>query len=373
MKYLNDITKPIMFMKEALLLASKAKEKTYPNPMVGAVIVRRGKIIGKGYHKKAGRDHAEVVAIKSVRNKKLLKGATMFVTLEPCSHFGKTPPCTKAIVEAGIKELFIAIKDPNPLVRGRGIEFIKRNSIKVHTGFLSEEATCLNRKYIRRITTGLPYITIKLAQSLDGKIAARDGSSKWISSEASRKYVKKIRSEFNGVLVGRNTIEKDDPFLLDENKKGHDTIRIVVDTKLKMSLKSNLIKTLDKAPIIIGTTFLADKNKLKILGNLNNLTVVQSPIKAGKVSLKSFLKKLAKMGITSILVEGGGELVGNLIDENLVNEVIFFISPQILGGDMVSVKGKGVKNIKNAIKLKNKKITSMGEDILIKGEICSQG
>jgi len=207
---------------------------------------------------------------------------------------------------------------------------------------------------------------------LDGKIAARDGSSKWISSEVSRRYVKKIRSEFNAILVGRNTMEEDDPYLLDEKKNGYDTIRIVVDTKLKISVKSNLIKTRSKSPIIVGTTLLADKNKLKILEKLNNLTIVQVPLKEGKVALKPFLKKLVKMGITSILVEGGGELVGNLIDEHLVNEVIFFISPQILGGNTASVKGKGVKNIKSAIKLKNKKISSMGEDIFIKGEICSR-
>ena len=167
-------------MKNALLLAGMAKEKTYPNPMVGAVIVRQGKVIGKGYHKKAGLDHAEVVAIKSVRDKKLLKGATMFVTLEPCSHFGKTPPCINAIKDAGIKEVFVAIKDPNPLVRGEGIKNLRKNGIKVYVGFLEEEAKQINKKYIKCITTGLPYITIKLAQSLDGKIAARDGSSKWI-------------------------------------------------------------------------------------------------------------------------------------------------------------------------------------------------
>ncbi|NQT32132.1 MAG: bifunctional diaminohydroxyphosphoribosylaminopyrimidine deaminase/5-amino-6-(5-phosphoribosylamino)uracil reductase RibD [Candidatus Omnitrophica bacterium] len=355
------------YMEMALILAARAEERTYPNPMVGAVIVKSGKIIGKGYHQRSGGPHAEVEAIRSASCP--LRGATMYVTLEPCDHHGKTPPCTDAIIKSGIKKVIIAMKDPNPLNSGRGSRKLKKAGIQVEVGTSSGEAARLNKKYIKFIKMGLPYVTVKLAQSLDGKVAARDGSSKWISSSTSRKYVKKIRSGFDAVMVGVNTVLADDPFLLDEKRIGYDTHRVVVDSKLRIPAASNILKTAKKSKVIIGTTASARKSKIKSLKKANNVDVVVSGKRSGKVSLKSFLKKLAKKGIVNIFVEGGGTLAGSLIDEGLVDEVMFFISPKILGGEYSSIKGKGVSNIAKALELRDMRVKKSGDDIFVRGVI----
>ncbi|MFC1548740.1 bifunctional diaminohydroxyphosphoribosylaminopyrimidine deaminase/5-amino-6-(5-phosphoribosylamino)uracil reductase RibD [Candidatus Omnitrophota bacterium] len=358
-------------MALALKLAGKAKGKTYPNPMVGAVIVKAGKVIGRGYHKKAGEDHAEIAAIKDAAGG--CRGAVMFVSLEPCDHYGKTPPCTEAIIKSGISTVYAAMKDPNPINSGRGLNKLKRAGIKVNVGLLKEEAKALSRKYIKFITRGLPYVTVKLAQSVDGKIAARDGSSKWISSKLSRKFVKKIRSEFNAIVVGANTVANDDPFLLDEKRKGYDVSRVVVDTRLRMPFNSNIIKTANRAPVIIGTTELAPDGKIAKFHRVKGVKVIKTKSKRGKVSLKPFLTKLAQEGMVNVLVEGGGGLVGSLIDEGLVDEAMFFISPKIIGGEYASVKGKGVPSIGKALKLDDLEIKRSGEDIFIRGLVCSRG
>ncbi|MBL7072945.1 MAG: bifunctional diaminohydroxyphosphoribosylaminopyrimidine deaminase/5-amino-6-(5-phosphoribosylamino)uracil reductase RibD [Candidatus Omnitrophica bacterium] len=353
-------------MKSALKLAKKAKDKTYPNPMVGAIITRGGKVIGKGYHRQAGGAHAEIKAIESVSGS--CRNAVMYVTLEPCDHDGKTPPCTKAIIASGISQVYVAMKDPNPICAGRGIKRLRQAGIRVNLGSCEDEAKNLNRKYIKFITDKLPYVTIKLAESLDGKIAARNGSSKWISSEISRKFVRKIRSEFDAILVGSNTVRADDPFLLDEEKKGYDTARIVADSRLKISLSSNLIKTAGKSRVFIGTTELADKRKIEKLRKVNGVSVFVIKSKKGKVALKPFLKRLYKIGMVNILVEGGGRIAGGLIDESLADEVMFFISPKIIGGDgYSSVAGFGAKNVRAARPVTNVKVRRMGEDIFVKG------
>lgn len=355
------------YMSVAVKLAAEAREKTYPNPMVGAVIVRGGRIIGKGYHKKAGLDHAEVAAIKDAKGS--CRGATMFVTLEPCDHYGKTPPCTAAIIKSGIKEVYAAMKDPNPLNSGRGIKKLKSAGIKVKTGLRGEEARELNRKYIKFITKGLPFVTLKLAQSLDGKIAAADGTSKWISSEDSRRFVRRIRGTFDAIMVGIGTVLADDPFLLDEKKKGYSTRRIVVDSRLATPERSNLIKTARLSPVVIATTGLATAGKIKKLSRIKGVEVVCAKSKDGKVDLKDMLSKLAAKGIVNILVEGGGELAGGLLDEKLADEAIFFISPSIIGGDKSSVRGRGAKTIKDAIKLRDASVSMSGTDVVVRGRI----
>ena len=353
------------YMSLALKLARKAKGKTYPNPMVGAVIVKNGKIIGKGYHRKAGADHAEVVAVNSVRG--MCSGGTMFVTLEPCDHYGKTPPCTRAIITAGISTVNIAMKDPNPINSGRGIRRLRNAGISVNVGLRSSEAAALNRKYIKFVTTGLPYITVKLAQSIDGKIAARDGTSKWISSDASRKYTRKIRSDFDAIVVGSNTACKDDPFLLDEKRHGYDVARVIVDTRLKTRIDSNIVKTADKAPVLIGTTELAPRSRVEKFRRIKGVEVVVQRSKKKRVSMKPFLRALARKNMINILVEGGGELVGSLMDESLVDEVMFFIAPRIIGGGYSSVKGKGAGNITEALKLRDVEVKKFSSDIFIRG------
>jgi len=357
-------------MLSALSLAKKAKDKTYPNPMVGALITRGGRVIGRGYHRRAGSAHAEINAIRSVAGS--CRGAEMYVTLEPCDHYGKTSPCTSAIIASGISQVYVAMKDPNPVCAGRGIKRLKKAGLCVNLGLCEAEARDLNRKYIKFITRRFPYVTIKLAESLDGKIAARNGSSKWISSEISRKFVRKIRAEFDAILVGSNTVRVDDPFLLDEKKKGYNTARIVVDSRLKMSLSSNLIKTVRKSPVMIGTTELADERKIEKLRKVRGVRVIVIKSKKGKVALKPFLKQLYKVGIVNILVEGGGRLAGSLIDESLADEVMFFISPKIIGGDgYSSVAGSGAKNVRAATPITNVKVRRMGEDIFVRGYLLS--
>ncbi len=356
------------YMSLALALAAKAKEKTYPNPMVGALIVKSGKIIGRGYHQKAGGNHAEIAAIKSAKQN--LRGAEMYVTLEPCDHYGKTPPCTKTIIASGIKKVYIAMKDPNPLNNGAGIKKLKKAGISVEVGFCAREAARLNRKYIKFITKCLPYVTLKTAQSLDGKIAANDGSSKWVTSLEARKYAKKIRPDFDAIFVGINTVIKDDPFLLDEKRKGYDTVRLIADSSCKVPLNSNIIKTARKAPVIIGTTKKASKQKIEKLEKIKGVKVFLTKTKNNKVSLKDFLTKLARrQGIVNILAEGGGKLAGSLIDEGLVDEIMFFISPKLIGGKYSSVESAVVGNIASSIVLRNVKTRRFGPDIMITAEV----
>lgn len=357
------------FMRLALALAASAEERTYPNPMVGAVIVKNGKVIGRGYHRKAGLDHAEIAAIKNAKGS--VKGAAMYVTLEPCDHYGKTPPCTKALIESGIKEVYAAMKDPNPVTSGKGIRKLRGAGVKVHVGMMEKEARELGRKYIKYITEKMPYITVKLAESLDGKIAAADGSSKWISSERSRKLVRKMRGTFDAVMVGIGTVLEDDPFLLDEARKGYGTRRVVVDSKLRLPERSNLVKTALKSPVIIAVTSSAPGYKVNRLSRVQGLEVVTVRGKAGKVDLKDLFGKLAERGMVNILVEGGGELAGSLFDEKLADEAIFFISPKIIGGSASSVRGKGAATIAEAIRLRDVEVSMSGCDVMVRGKILS--
>jgi diaminohydroxyphosphoribosylaminopyrimidine deaminase/5-amino-6-(5-phosphoribosylamino)uracil reductase len=357
----------IKYMDLALELAEKAKDRTYPNPMVGAVLVKAGKIVGRGYHRKAGEDHAEVAAIKDAG--RACRGATMFVTLEPCDHYGKTPPCTGAIIESGIRTVYAAMKDPNPLNSGRGAKRLEKAGISVRVGLLEEKARFLNRKYIKFVTKGLPYVTVKLAQSMDGKIAARDGSSKWISSAVSREFVKKMRAGYDAILVGSGTVVKDDPFLLDEKRKGYDVSRVVVDTRLRTPFRSNIIRTAGKSPVIIGTTALAPAERIKKFKKVKGVRVLKAQSKNNRVSMRSLLSMLAREGIVNMFVEGGGELVGSLIDDGLVDEVMFFISPKIIGGEYSSIKGKGIPNIAKALDLRDVEVKRSGEDIFVKGRV----
>ena len=358
------------YMKLALGLALKARERTYPNPMVGAVIVKSGRIVGKGYHEKAGEDHAEIKAIKDAGS--ACRGATMFVTLEPCDHYGKTPPCTQSIIESGIKKVYAAMKDPNPVTGGKGIRRLKKAGVAVDTGLLAEEAKRINKKYIKFITSKLPYVTVKLAQSIDGKIAARDGSSKWISSDVSRKYVRKMRPDFDAIVVGANTAVNDDPFLLDEKRKGYNVSRVVIDSRLRIPLGSNIIKTAERSPVIIATTELAPAGKVKKAQGIKGVEIIKTRSRTRRVPLRAFLSKLAHKGIVNVLVEGGGELVGSLVDEKLVDEVMFFIAPKIIGGGYSSVKGSGAADITKAVELDDIEIKKYGKDIFVRGTICSR-
>ncbi len=355
------------YMRLALDLARKGEGRTHPNPMVGAVIVSSGKIIGQGYHSKAGLSHAEVVAMKN--SKVSLKGAVMFVTLEPCDHYGRTPPCTEAIINSGIKKVYVAMADPNPLNSGKGIRKLKRSGINVNVGLCEAESRFLNRAYVKFISSGMPYVTVKLAQSLDGKIAARDGTSKWISSLESRRYVKKIRSRVDAVMVGINTVLNDDPTLKAQKRSGKKVVRIVLDSKLRTPERSRLVVTADSLPLILATTSEAPSKKIKSLSRKNGVEVIVAKADKGKVGLKDLFRDLAKRGIVSILSEGGGELAGSLFDGKFASEVIFFVAPKILGGKKVSVAGQGASNISDAIILRDKEVFTSGGDVVVRAKV----
>jgi diaminohydroxyphosphoribosylaminopyrimidine deaminase/5-amino-6-(5-phosphoribosylamino)uracil reductase len=299
------------YMQKALSLAEKGKGKTCPNPLVGAVIVKNGKIVGRGFHKKAGTPHAEVYAIKEAG--KHTKGATLYVTLEPCNTYGRTPPCSPQIYNAGIKRVVIAVKDPNPLNKNNGIKYLRRLGVNIEVGILKDEAMKLNEAYNKFIRTGLPFVTVKVAMSLDGKIATRTGSSKWISSSRSRSIVKKLRSEVDAVLVGRKTFIKDKPRL-----KGV------------------------KHKIILGK---------------------------GRVNMLELMKELAKKNIMHVLIEGGGETIASAISSRLVDRIYVFIAPKIIGGRTAPtpVDGIGIRNISEAIPIKNMKVEKVGKDMLVSG------
>ncbi|HNX91490.1 MAG TPA: bifunctional diaminohydroxyphosphoribosylaminopyrimidine deaminase/5-amino-6-(5-phosphoribosylamino)uracil reductase RibD [Candidatus Omnitrophota bacterium] len=359
------------YMRLALDLARKAEGCTYPNPMVGAVIVRNGRIIGKGYHAKAGSDHAEVLAIKDALGN--VRGAELYVTLEPCGHYGKTPPCVDAIIRSGIKKVYAAILDPNPVNNGESFRILRKAGIQVNVGLCEKEAREMNRQYLKFITTGMPYVTVKLAESLDGKIAARDGSSKWITSEESRRYVKAMRPMFDAIMVGANTVASDDPFLLDEKHKGYPTRRIVVDTKLRISVSSNIIKTACKSPVIVATTTLASPKKIREIGKIKNVELLIFEPRKGKVPLDLLLRVLGRENIVNLLIEGGGEIIGGFFDSGLIDEWMFFIAPMVLGGPFSSVRGAGVPNIKDAVSFDLIDMTRFGKDIFVRGRKCSQG
>jgi diaminohydroxyphosphoribosylaminopyrimidine deaminase/5-amino-6-(5-phosphoribosylamino)uracil reductase len=335
------------YMALAIELARKAEGMTSPNPIVGAVIARNGRIVGRGYHKKAGLPHAEINALRQAGAK--TKGATLYVTLEPCDHFGRTPPCADAIIKSGIARVVIAMIDPNPLNNGRGIKKLKSFGIQVEVGLLAEDARAMNRPYIKFITKKMPFVIVKVAQSLDGKIATRTGDSKWISSEDSRRYVHELRGRSDAVMVGANTVKRDDPLLLCRISCGKQPVRVVVSGRSGIPSGAKIFSGALKFPLI----------------------VVKPAGRSGKrVDLKKMLMTLAKKGIINILVEGGGELIAGLVKEKLVDRFLVFIAPKIIGGRdaKTAVEGQGVEKIKDALLLKKMSVKMFKEDILIEAE-----
>ncbi len=351
------------FMRRAIELAVKAKGKTSPNPMVGAVVVKNGRIIAEGFHEQAGLAHAEVVVLGKAGAK--AKGGTLYVTLEPCAHYGRTPPCTDMILRSGIKEVIIGMQDPNPLNNGKGIEILRQNRIKVQVGFCEDELRQINESFIKHITKHIPFVTVKVAQSLDGKIATRSGDSKWITSDESRGYAHRIRSQFDAIMVGVNTVRKDDPRLDSWFSKKH-PVKIIVDSQLSISQDANLFS--GKSQVIIVTLNVRpgqETENRKLLSAKAKILEVKE--KDGQINLNDMMKKLARMDITSILVEGGGTLVGSLFDDGLVDRVLFFVSPKIVGGKeaISSVMGRGIERMDKAVKLKKIKLRRFGEDMLV--------
>ncbi|MFH1187711.1 MAG: bifunctional diaminohydroxyphosphoribosylaminopyrimidine deaminase/5-amino-6-(5-phosphoribosylamino)uracil reductase RibD [bacterium] len=389
------------YINLTLQLAQKAQGQTSPNPMVGAVLVKNNKIISTGCHKRAGEDHAEIVAIKKAKGK--AKGATLYASLEPCSTFGKTPPCVDAIIKSGIKEVVVAMLDPNPRHKGRGVRILQKNNIKTTIGVLRKKAKSINQPFIKFTTKKLPYITYKTGQSLDGKIATKTGDSQWVTSSVSRDYSRKMRDNFDAIMVGMNTVLKDNPKLSLNKKIVHKKFyKIIIDTDFKINPKAKLFKDAKDFPVVIATSKealiqQADKAAMmcekfnipysktlpltpsagggirgKTLSIRQNLIIIAvDKTKDKLLNLKDLLRKLAKMEITNILVEGGGQLAGSLFDQKLVDKVMFFIAPKIVGGKdaVLSVQGCGIDKMRDAKILKNIEIKKMGEDLLVEGVV----
>jgi len=355
------------FMDLAFKLALKGKGRTSPNPMVGALVVKNSRIIGQGYHEKAGLAHAEAIALDDAGLK--AKGATLYVTLEPCTHFGRTPPCVDKIIKSGIKKVIVGMVDPNPLNNGRGIRILKAEKIKTEVGFLENKLRKLNRAFIKYITRKIPFVTVKVGESLDGKIATRTGDSKWITSDRSRAYAHRLRSDYDAVMVGVNTILRDNP-KLDVWFSKKQPVKIIVDSQLSIPQEANVFSR--KSSVIIVTLPVKsgqETENRKIL--VQKAKILEVKEKAGQINLKDMMKKLAQAEITNILVEGGGTLIGGLFDEGLVDKVLFFISPKIIGGKeaISSVMGRGIARIDKAVKLKEVELRRIGEDFLFEGYV----
>jgi diaminohydroxyphosphoribosylaminopyrimidine deaminase/5-amino-6-(5-phosphoribosylamino)uracil reductase len=355
------------YMRIALELAEKAKGRTSPNPMVGAVIVKDGEIVGTGYHHKAGTPHAEIHAITDAGDK--ARNATIYVSLEPCSHYGRTAPCTDAIIKAGLSRVVMAMTDPNPKVNGKGKAILKSNGIEVETGILEDEARKLNEVFIKYITTKMPFVTMKVAMSLDGKIATFCRKSKWISCEDSRLLVHHVRNEVDAIIIGIGTVLCDNPTLTTRlpDGDGRDAIRIILDSKARIPLDSKILNLNSKAKTIIAITPSVPEDKVEQLKKYADVLIISE--KDGKINLTELMKKLAQMEITNILVEGGAEVNASALKEGVVDRVMFFIAPKIIGNNIAPgpIGGDGVEDPSEAIKLTDISVTQVGDDILITG------
>ncbi len=349
-------------------LAQKAQGLTNPNPLVGCVIVKNGKIVAEGFHKRCGMPHAEAEAIKKAGDR--VKGATLYVNLEPCSHYGRTPPCTRAIINAGIKEVYAAMLDPNPLNNGRGIEELRRRGIKVKVGILEEEAKRLNEVFIKFITRRMPFVTVKVAQSLDGKIATPNGESKWISSEKSREYAKKLRAEVDAVLVGVNTVIKDNPLLNPESEtKQKSFYKIVLDPRLRTPIKARIFSKESIGKAILATTRYAPELSIDLHAKKAEVLICKE--RNRQIDLRDLMTRLAQKEIAHLLIEGGGETIASAIKAKIVDRVLFFIAPKIIGGReaVTAVEGDGVNRLAKATRISDAKVRRIGEDALIEGYI----
>ena len=359
------------YMERAISLANLALGQVSPNPAVGAVIVKDGEVVGQGYTQPPGSAHAEITALKEAG--KRTSGAVMFVTLEPCCHFGRTPPCTQAIITAGIKEVHTAMIDPNPLVSGKGLKELEKAGIGVFLGEHDDDAKEIVESYVKFITTGRPFVTVKFAMSLDGKIATKRGDSKWISSDESRRYVHLLRYTSDAVMVGVNTVLIDDPQLTSRcSYQGGMTkkqpLRVIVDTTGKTPVTARVFN--EPGSVLLAVGGKVNPSQKRAYAKLG-AEVLELPSKRGFVELEKLLLALGQKQITSVLIEGGATLLGSLCDQNLVDKIIVFIAPIIIGGEKArtAVGGKGVDQIINSLKLERAKIKRFGGDMMITGYV----
>lgn len=364
------------YMRIALKLARRGMGATSPNPMVGALIVKNDQIVSRGYHPMAGEPHAEVFALR--RAGELARGATLYVTLEPCCHYGRTPPCTDAIIKAGIGRVVCSMEDPNPLVCGKGFQRLREAGIEVTVGVLEDDARKLNEIFIKYMRTRLPFVTIKAAMSIDGKIATHTGDSRWITGEETRRYVHILRANHDAIMVGIGTVLADNPRLTVRLGPGRmqaprNPVRVILDTRARIPLDAKVLAE-NPGETIIATTSLALSDKLKRLKDLGAKVIVTDP-KEGRVDIKEVLIELGRQEITSVLVEGGGSLNASLLGEGLVDKVLVFIAPKIIGGkDAITwVEGTGARTIGGCATLSISRVRRFRGDILLEAYVNTDG
>ena len=372
---MTDRTHDLRYMTQALRLAEKGRGKTSPNPMVGAVVVSQGRVIGQAYHHAAGQAHAEALALRQAGRR--AAGATLYVTLEPCSHLKKrTPPCAPAVIQSGVRRVVVAMADPNPLVKGKGIAQLRRAGIAVTVGVARREAEAMNRAYGHWVRTKRPYVILKAGMTLDGQIATAGGESKWITGLQSRREVHRLRSTVDGVIVGIGTVLQDDPSLT-ARKPPRLTVlaatqpcRIVIDSRLRIPQSAKILGQQDRAKTIIATTVAAPKARLRALEKLG-VDVLVLPAERGRVSLKPFLALLGERGMTSVMVEGGGELNAAFLKTKLVNHVRLYVAPTLLGGTQSKgvIGGASPRRLADAWKLKPVQTRLLGKDVVVEGDL----
>lgn len=367
------MTEDYLYMERALKLAALGRGKTSPNPMVGAVVVLNGRVVGEGYHQKAGTPHAEVHALRQAGDK--AKGAVLYVTLEPCCHYGRTPPCTEAIIRSGVRRVVVAVEDPNPLVSGKGIQALREAGIEVEVGVLEAEARRLNEAFFKYMLEKRPFVTIKAAMSLDGKIATATGDSKWITGTEAREFVQRLRAESDAIMVGIGTVLADDPLLTvrlaGEEKK---PLRVIVDSNLRIPVESQIVSTAHDVPTVVATVEgKCDVKKKKVLEDAG-VEVWQLPGDNGRVRLRSLLEELAKKEVLSVLLEGGATLNAAALAAGVVDKLVFFYAPKIIGGSDAPgpFGGKGVDEIKRAIMVEELRWEKIGEDLMVIGYPAKQ-
>ncbi|MDD2620127.1 MAG: bifunctional diaminohydroxyphosphoribosylaminopyrimidine deaminase/5-amino-6-(5-phosphoribosylamino)uracil reductase RibD [Syntrophomonadaceae bacterium] len=365
----NDEDKKYMY--RALELADMARGRTSPNPLVGAVIVKDGKIIGEGYHRQAGTPHAEINAINDAGAQDLT-GAAIYVTLEPCSHYGRTPPCADALVKAGLGRVVIAVLDPNPLVSGKGLAKLKEAGIATAVGLLEAEAIKLNEVFFKYIQSKKPFVSLKVAMTLDGKIASFSGDSRWITGEAARYYVHQLRNSYDAIMVGIGTVLADDPQLntrlnITDQK---DPVRVIIDGQLDLPLQSKIVNTAAEQRTIVFTSRSHDREKAAVL-KAGGLEIIEIGEEASCLPLERVIEQLGSMGICSLLLEGGARINANMLEHNLIDKVYWFIAPKIIGGEDAPspIAGQGIEYMKQAILINKTEIKNFADDLCIVGYI----
>jgi diaminohydroxyphosphoribosylaminopyrimidine deaminase / 5-amino-6-(5-phosphoribosylamino)uracil reductase len=358
------------FMNIALELSEKGRGFTSPNPMVGAVVVRDSEVVGTGYHEYAGGPHAEVNALNDAGE--LAKGATIYVTLEPCNHFGRTPPCTEKILESGIGRVVVAMQDPNPDVTGGGIRFLREKGIQVDVGIEEKQARRLNEVFIKFVETKRPFVILKIAATLDGRIATRTGDSKWVTGPSARQFVHTVRHSVDGIMVGIGTVKQDDPSLTTrlEREKVKDPLRIVLDTRLAISEKARLLNVKSDAKTLLVTGDDVSPEKKDRLEK-QGVIIIKSPLKGGFIDLEALIYRLGTMGITSLLIEGGGHVAASALSSRIVDKILFFYAPKILGGDdgVPICQGPGPDHMDDCIQIQDILVHRFDDDILVEGYI----